>query len=194
MLSTILEEDEESPMMIAPKEEANPGLLVVGFLCLRFLLYLWSLGLFAFHVVVVYALVTANTSAVFSVCGHSLWIFLLIHILLPLIVMCVLLVVLLLVYMLFVGLYLEIADKFHVYAVPLLMVLGGYTALCGLGVHYTQEAVQNAACNGALSEASGLGSPLLATVGWVYVALDSLGLGVTLCMLGGLLYIEYVLP
>ena len=59
--------------------------VVVCLICLRFLLYLWSLRLFAFHVVVVNALDTAKSGAV---CGYSLWIFILVHILLPLIFMC----------------------------------------------------------------------------------------------------------
>ena len=148
-------------------------------LFLRLIGALWHLGTLAFHILVIYALVTANAHQdIFTACGKSLWIFLLVHLLLPLAVMLVMLLCLLWGHTshCISNLVLNDAVLLRLYIGPLLCTVMGYVLLCGLGIYFTMNATNNVACREAmLSSSRLLDSPLLSIIGWVYVVFDILG-------------------
>jgi hypothetical protein len=168
-----------------PEEERGAAVATgVTAAVLRVCACMWSLCLLAFHVVAVWALVEANRSAVFEACGHSLWVFVLVHLLLPVAVACVACCVLLSLYVVLSGLRVSLQWHFAWLFGATLVGVVYYAVLTTLGVAFTLEAMRSEGCRVAL------GGPLLGIVGWIYVGLDSLSLLVGVGVLGALAYVQ----
>jgi hypothetical protein len=159
------------------------------FLCLALIpwgLMLGGLGISGFHILAIYALVAQHTEEVFAACGHSLWNFVLVHLLLPCVFLCMLCCTLLCMYVLLSTHTLDPTLRTSTYFAVVLGAALYYAVLVGVGAYFAQASTRDAAC---LKEAGLLGS-----VAWAYVAWDALSLAATLCLLGGLTFVEYYLP
>ena len=174
-------------------EEEEPALLSGMLLCcLRVGACIGSVWFGAFHVVAIWALVQANTGPVFEACGYSLWVFVLVHLLLPLLMVLVACCVVACLYLLLSSMRLDPRQGHSAYIFTLVvLVVLYYAVLSALGGVFTWGAMQAAGCQGALAAVGWGGVPLLGVVGWIYVALDSLSLLVGMCLLLGLLYVQF---
>ena len=162
------------------------------FTCLRIGACLWGLGYLALQGLVVYVLVLSHTQLVLDACGESLWIFLLVHLILPVVLLCMFVCALLCIYMLTVNLMIDAKQFITYYFVVVLLAFIYFVVLCGLGAHFTSRASSNESCRAALISTTG--SPLLSTLGWVYVALDGANLLLSMGLMVALGYVHYFLP
>ena len=143
------------------------------------------LGL-AFQCLVIYSLVTSNTSEVSQKCGDSLWKFMLSRLILFFLEgFFFALVGALQVCMLSLcACWNEGVKTFLMIIFPLVCLIALHGTLVGVGFSVAQNAMADSLCTGALSSVSFTNSPLLALLGYVYVGLDSLVLFLITC--GGL--------
>ena len=143
------------------------------------------LGL-AFECLVIYSLITSNTSEVSGKCGDSLWKFMLSRLILfffegfffmfvGALNMCVIS---------FCACWNESVKMFLMFVFPLVCLIALHGTFVGVGFTITQAAMADSLCTSALSSVSFTNSPLLAFLGYVYVGLDSLMLFLITC--GGL--------
>ena len=145
------------------------------------------LGLF-FECLVIYSLVTSNTSDVSQKCGDSLWKFMLARLILfffegflfmfvGALNMCM---------VTFCECWSNDVRMCVMMVFPLVCLLALHGTFVGVGFTVAQTAMSDSLCTSALSSVSFTNSPLLALLGYVYVALDSLVLFVITC---GCLYL-----
>jgi hypothetical protein len=166
-----------------------------AYLCMRVGACVWGLGLFVFHVLVIYALAISHTQAMLDTCGPSLWIFMLVHFLLPLLLLCLLCCAILCIYMLAVNFMVEAKQFIGYYMAVVLGALVYSAVLCGVGAHLTAQAAGNPECRSAMPTLrAGESLPLLTTLGWVYVALDGAAVLVSMAVMAALGYVHYFLP
>jgi hypothetical protein len=183
------ERKEENDEMMDP-----PFFSQAVYVCLRVGSCVWGLGLLAFHIIVIYALVVTHTQSVMDACGASLWIFLLVHLLLPMVLTCILCCALLCVYLLASNLMLSVQQAPFYYWALIFMAITYFAVLCGVGAHLTSKAAGNSACIAAVGTATNNMPQLLTSLGWVYVGLDGADLLLSLAVMVALWYIQYVLP
>ena len=182
--------DEE--VEIIELQETNNALMQGAYICLRIGACVWGLGYLAFQVVVVYALSVLHTQAVMETCGVSLWIFLLVHLLLPFVLLCILCCVMLCLYMLTINLMIDAKEYITYYFLTVFLALVYFGVLCGVGAYLTSKAHNNEPCKAAMVSITG--TPLLSTLGWVYVALDGADLLLSVVIMIVLGYVHYFLP
>jgi len=163
----------------------EPHPLGYGF---HLLFMLYQLGMGAFRIICIYALFTTRTESVSAACGgDSLWIFVLCRVVLPFVLA-----------LLGAPFYLcrrrlIPTDKtlYLFYWIPLILSSAFLTGFVVLGFVLTSDAMGRPACQAELVAAGRfLDSPLLANAGWVYVALDALGVSFCLGCMVLLLYMQ----
>jgi hypothetical protein len=121
-----------------------------------------------FLVFVTYSLVVTNNDTVFVACGHALWDYMISRLILG--------------YLFFVVWGLLLCVGFvtlkgkdgAIIACFIFLLFAYHVSLVGVGAKITSDAMQITNCTSSLSAVSFTQSPLLAQLGYVYVALDSL--------------------
>ena len=127
-----------------------------------------------FLVFVCYSLSVSNKESVFEACGRDLWGYMVARTVLGysfiFFVIC---------FFGAVGLFVQENSSLPLI---LFLFLGYHVTLLALGVKFSSDAMGNSACTTALSDASFTNSPLLAQLAYVFVALDSIWVLLSLCM------------
>ena len=131
-------------------------------------IWIYYLVNFVFLGLVIYSVDSCNTESVFIACGKELWNYMIVRLILGslsfLLLMC------------FVCTICTALGKTQVGIIYcfIFLVLVYHVTFIGIGAQVTTDAMKNSNCTSALSDASFTHSPLLAQLGYVFLAFDCL--------------------
>jgi hypothetical protein len=137
---------------------------------------LLSLTLFGF---VTYALHVSNKETVFEACGRNLWNYTVSRLILG----CLSWLLITVMFSYYIKPFLQNLEH-GLCTLPCftIFLFAYHVTLLALGIKFSSDAMGNTTCTTALSEVSFTNSPLLAQLAYVFIALDSIILLLSLCL------------
>ena len=117
---------------------------------------------------VMYSLVVTNNDTVFVACGHALWDYMISRLILGNLFLIVW------GFLFCVGFVMLNGNDGAIFACFIFLLFAYHVSLLGIGAKITSDAMQITNCTSSLSDVSFTHSPLLAQLGYVYLALDCL--------------------
>lgn len=137
---------------------------------------LLSLTLFGFAI---YALAVSNKETVFEACGRDLWNYMVSRLILG----CFSWLLITMIFFCYIRAFLQNLEH-GLCTLPCftIFIFAYHVTFLALGIKFSSDAMGNTTCTTALSEVSFTNSPLLAQLAYVFIALDSIILLLSLCL------------